>query len=261
MDAVFRALADPSRRTLLDRLADRDGQTLTELEAHLPELTRFGVMNHVRVLEEAGLVSTRKVGRFKYHYLNPVPIRLLADRWISRYAAPWTRAIATVKHAAEDPITAQKTNQETAMTDKPSHVYTVLIKATPERVWQAITDPAYTREYFFRSSVHSDWTVGAKVSYSYDDGTVVLDGEVLEVEPPHRLVTTFNAIWDDATRADPPSRVTWLLEPVGEATRLTVTHDGFDGPTATYGQVIEGVPVIVSGLKTLLETGSPLVLR
>jgi uncharacterized protein YndB with AHSA1/START domain/DNA-binding transcriptional ArsR family regulator len=255
MDAVFRALADPSRRTLLDRLADRDGQTLTELEAHLPGLTRFGVMNHVRVLEEAGLVSTRKAGRFKYHYLNPVPIQLLADRWISRYAAPWPRAIATVKHAAGNP-----TRQESAMTD-PSHVYTVLIKATPEQVWQAITDPTYTREYFFHSSVHSDWTVGAKVSYSYDDGTVVLDGEVLEVEPPHRLVTTFNAIWDDATRADPPSRVTWLLEPAGEATRLTVTHDGFDRATATYGQVIDGVPVIVSGLKTLLETGSPLVLR
>jgi uncharacterized protein YndB with AHSA1/START domain/DNA-binding transcriptional ArsR family regulator len=251
VDAVFKALADPSRRTLLDRLADQDGQTLTELEAHLPELTRFGVMSHVRVLEDAGLVTTRKVGRFKYHYLNPIPIQLLADRWISRYAAPFARTIATVKRTAE----------EKTMTDRPDHVYTVLIKATPERVWQALTDPAYTREYFFRSSVHSEWTVGAKVSYSYDDGTVVLDGEVLEVDPPRKLVTTFNAIWDDETRADPPSRVTWLLDPMGEATRLTVTHDGFEGRTATYGQVSEGVPVIVSGLKTLLETGSPLVLR
>ena len=259
MDAVFKALADPSRRTLLDRLAERDGQTLTELEAHLPELTRFGVMSHVRVLEEAGLVTSRKVGRFKHHYLNPVPIQLVADRWISRYASPFTSAIATVKHAAE--LAADSDAKETAMADKPSHVYTVLIKASPELVWQAITDPAHTREYFFRSSVHSDWTVGAKVSYSYDDGTVVLDGEVLEVEPPHRLVTTFNATWDDATRADPPSRVTWLLEPLGEATRLTVTHDGFEGRTATYRQVTEGVPVIVSGLKTLLETGSPLILR
>ena len=255
MDAVFKALADPSRRTLLDRLADRDGQTLTELEAHLPDLTRFGVMNHVRVLEEAGLVTTRKVGRFKHHYLNPVPIQLLADRWISRYASPWMRAIATVKHTAEQVI------EEKTMSDKPSHVYTVLIKATPELVWQAITDPAYTREYFFASSVHSDWTVGAKVSYAYDDGTVALDGEVLEVDRPHRLVTTFNAVWDDETRADPPSRVTWELEPMGEATKLTVTHDGFHAQTATYGQVVGGVPVILSGLKTLLETGSPLVLR
>ena len=145
MDVVFKALADPSRRTLLDRLADRDGQTLTELEAHLPELTRFGVMNHVRVLEEAGLVTTSKVGRFKYHYLNPVPIQLLADRWISRYATPWMRAIATVKH------TAEQAAEEKTMSDQPNHVYTVLIKAAPDLVWQAITDPAYTREYFFRS--------------------------------------------------------------------------------------------------------------
>jgi uncharacterized protein YndB with AHSA1/START domain/DNA-binding transcriptional ArsR family regulator len=260
MDAVFKALADPSRRTLLDRLADRDGQTLTELEAHLPDLTRFGVMNHVRVLEEAGLVTTRKVGRFKHHYLNPVPIQLLADRWISRYASPWMRAITNVKHTAEHSAEHSAEGEKT-MSDKPSHLYTVLIKATPELVWQAITDPAYTREYFYGSSVHSDWTVGAKVSYSYDDGTVAIEGEVLEVDRPRRLVTTFNAVWDDETRADPPSRVTWELEPMGEATKLTVTHDGFHAQTATYGQVVGGVPVILSGLKTLLETGSPLVLR
>jgi DNA-binding transcriptional ArsR family regulator len=102
MDAVFRALADPNRRLLLDKLFKKDGQTLSELDAHLPDMTRFGVMKHLRILEVAGLVTTRKIGREKLHYLNPVPIRLIHDRWISKYAEPWVGALGKLKSTLEE---------------------------------------------------------------------------------------------------------------------------------------------------------------
>src|SRR5207244_6439513 len=101
MDAVFRALADPTRRGLLDELFKRDGQTVGALERGLP-MTRFGVMKHLRVLEEAGLVVTRKRGREKLHFLNTVPIRLVHDRWVSKYAEPWAAALSGIKTELEE---------------------------------------------------------------------------------------------------------------------------------------------------------------
>jgi DNA-binding transcriptional ArsR family regulator len=101
MDEVFKALADPTRRGLLDALYERDGQTLTELEGGLP-MTRFGVMKHLRVLEEANLVVTRRRGREKLHFLNPVPIRLVHDRWVSKYAEPWAAALSELKQDLEE---------------------------------------------------------------------------------------------------------------------------------------------------------------
>jgi DNA-binding transcriptional ArsR family regulator len=101
MDAVFKALADPTRRDLLDELFRQDGQTLTALEVRLP-MTRFGVMKHLRVLEEAGLVTTRKRGREKLHFLNPVPIRLIHDRWVSKYAEPWAATLTGLKRRLEE---------------------------------------------------------------------------------------------------------------------------------------------------------------
>ena len=100
-DLVFKALSDQSRRLLLDRLFERDGRTLVNLEAELPHLTRFGVMKHLKVLEEADLIITEKVGREKLHYLNPVPIRLLHDRWISKYTAHRVSALVDLKHELE----------------------------------------------------------------------------------------------------------------------------------------------------------------
>jgi DNA-binding transcriptional ArsR family regulator len=100
-DRVFKALADPTRRFLLDQLFTRDGRTLSELESEL-EMTRFGVMKHLRVLEEAGLVVTRRSGREKLHFLNPVPIRLIHDRWIDKYRERWVSALADLKHKLED---------------------------------------------------------------------------------------------------------------------------------------------------------------
>src|SRR6188768_2568741 len=101
MDEVFKALADPTRRGLLDALRERDGQTLSALESGLP-MTRFGVMKHLRVLEDAGLVTTRKRGREKLHFLNPVPIRLIHDRWVSKYAEPWAAALSGLKEQLEE---------------------------------------------------------------------------------------------------------------------------------------------------------------
>jgi DNA-binding transcriptional ArsR family regulator len=101
VDEVFRALADPSRRLLLDRLYERDGQTLGQLCAAVPEMSRFGVMKHLSVLEAAHLITTRKVGREKFHFLNPVPIREIHDRWISKYAEPWAAALVGLKRDLE----------------------------------------------------------------------------------------------------------------------------------------------------------------
>src|ERR1700694_5333205 len=123
-DEVFRALADPTRRSLLDELFRADGQTLGSLERRLP-MTRFGVMKHLRVLEEAGLVSTRKRGREKLHFLNPVPIRLVHDRWVSKYAEPWAASLSGLKHRLEKSM---------------EKVFEIYIKTTPERLWEAITD-------------------------------------------------------------------------------------------------------------------------
>ena len=247
-DAVFRALADANRRRLLDRLRERDGQALGELETVLPGMTRFGVMKHLRVLEEAGLITTRRDGRQKLHFLNPVPIRLISDRWISRYAAPFVNAMADLKTVleAEQPMSA------------PKQVYEIFIRASAERVWQGITDGNLTKQYYYGSELRSDLAVGGAFNYVDHDGNPMLDGKVLESDPPRRLVTTFAAVWDPATAGDRPSRVTYELTPMGPVTKLTLIHDDFDGETATYRQVAGGWSFILSGLKSLLETGEPL---
>jgi len=250
VDEVFKALADPSRRRLLDKLFRRDGQTLGELEAHLPEMTRFGVMKHLRVLEGAGLVAARKVGREKLHYLNPVPIRRIFDRWTSKYARPFTRAMVDLKRQLEGEDDMEKPG--------PRHVYEVYIRTTPEKLWQAITDPAFTRQYFHEQEVASGWKVGARYRHTAPDGAMRIDGEIIEIEPPWRLVHSFTCPDNKETAGDAPSRVTWQIEKRGDVCLLTLTHDGFDGETATYKSVGKGWNPILSGLKTLMETGKPL---
>ena len=249
---MFKALADPSRRRLLDKLFKRDGQTLGELGQYLPDMTRFGVMKHLRVLEDAGLVAARRSGREKLHYLNPVPIRRIFDRWTSKYARPFTRALADLK---------QRLEGEDDMTQPgPKHVYEIFIRTTPDKLWQAITDPAFTRQYFFAHSVESTWEQGATYTHRAPDGTLAIEGTIVEIDPPHRLVQTFTCPADEATRNDRASRVTWVIEKVGDACKLTLTHDDFDGETATFKNVGKGWSPILSGLKTLMETGKPLVL-
>ena len=243
MDDVFRAMADPSRRALLDALFEHDGQSLSALERRLP-MTRFGVAKHLKVLEAAGLVTSRKAGRERLHFLNPVPIRLVHDRWVSKYAAPWAAALAGLKRSIEE---------------EHVKVFEVYIRATPERVWQGITDGELTRQYYFGSPIASEWRPGARYEMTSPDGSEVwVEGEVLEIDEPRRLVQSFRAHWDAQIDQQGTSRVTWELEPAGEATRVRVTHDELS-ETAEQ-QVSVGWPQILSGLKTLLETGEPLVL-
>ncbi|HEX2085356.1 MAG TPA: metalloregulator ArsR/SmtB family transcription factor [Solirubrobacteraceae bacterium] len=247
MDEVFKALADPSRRALLDALFAEDGQSLSALEARLP-MTRFGVAKHLKVLEQAGLVTSRKVGRERLHHLNPVPLQQIQERWVSKYAERWSHALLGLKTVLEEGPMSTHTS-----------VYELYIRTTPERLWQAITDGELTRQYYFGSPIDSEWTPGARFEMtSPDGGEVWVDGELLEVDPPRRLVQTFQAHWNAEMDQEEPSRVTWEIEQRGDACRLRVTHEGLSEAAAR--QVGGGWPQILSGLKTLLETGEPLAL-
>src|ERR671939_1069424 len=242
MDEVFRALADPTRRALLDELFRRDGQTLSALEARVA-MTRFGVMKHLRVLEGAGLVVPRRRGREKLHFLNPVPIRLVHDRWVSKYAEPWAATLTGGKHRLE-----------VATMEK---VFEIYIKTTPERLWEAITDGEMRRKYSFGVGVTSDWTPGSPYEATHPQAPAPISaGENLEVDPPRRLVQSFRALWSDDVKADGTSRVTWEIEQVADSCRLTVTHDELR--EGANPELYGGWPMILSGLKTLLETGEQL---
>ncbi|MBI3750855.1 MAG: SRPBCC domain-containing protein [Chloroflexi bacterium] len=245
MDPVFRALGDPSRRLLLDRLFERDGQTLGELCAHLPAMTRFGVMRHLAVLESAGIVVSHRSGREKRHYLNPVPIRLLHDRWISKYADQVVGRMSAIK---------QRLEAATPM-DTFDHVYSVYIQASQERVWQAITDGDETVRYYYGTRFASSLEPGAALTYAYPDGSIAADGRILEVDPPRRLKVTFHARWDEQIAAEGPVEMSWVLEASGDATRLTVTTSGLKPGSRTAEDFAGGIVYIVSGLKTVLETG------
>jgi uncharacterized protein YndB with AHSA1/START domain len=239
VDAVFKALADPTRRTLLDELFRQDGQSLSALEQRLP-MTRFGVMKHLKVLEASGLVVTRKRGRQKLHFLNPVPIRLVHDRWVSKYTEPWAATLTGLKRTLEEAVMEK--------------VFEIYIKTTPERLWEAITDSELRRKYTFGVGVTSDWSPGSHYEAVHPAaGITISEGENLEVEPPRRLVQSFTALWSDEVRSEGTSRVTWEIEPVGDSCRLTVTHDELR--EGANDQVYGGWPMILSGLKTLLETG------
>jgi uncharacterized protein YndB with AHSA1/START domain len=238
VDDVFKALADPTRRSLLDELFREDGQTLSALEERFA-MTRFGVMKHLKQLEDAGLVVSKRRGREKLHFLNPVPIRLVHDRWVSKYAEPWAAGLSGLKQRLESPM---------------EKVFEIYIRTTPERLWQAITDPEIRSKYNFGAGVTSDWTVGSplKMSSPHTDG-LMGDGEVLEVDPPRRLVHTMVALWSDEVKSEGASRVTWEIEPVEDSCRLTVTHDQLR--KGANAQIFGGWPMILSGLKTWLETG------
>jgi uncharacterized protein YndB with AHSA1/START domain len=241
VDEVFRALADPTRRSLLDELYREDGQTLGALEARF-EITRFGVMKHLRQLEDAGLVVTRRQGRQKLHYLNPVPIRLVHDRWVSKYAEPWAAGLSDLKTRLESPM---------------EKVFEIYIRTTPERLWEAITDSDTRSNYWFGNQFTSEWTPGSRIEMSNPRAGMLLgEGENMEVDPPRRLVQKMVALWSDEVKSEGTSRVTWEIEPVGDSCRLTVIHDQLrDGANP---EIYGGWPMILSGLKTWLETGERL---
>ena len=235
---MFRALADPTRRELLDELFRQDGQSLNALASRFA-MTRVAVAKHLRLLEEAGVVVSDRRGREKLHFLNPVPIRLIHDRWVSKYTEPWVAGLAELKRDMEDSM---------------EKVFEIYIRTTPERLWQAIIHPAIRAKYHFGSSVESSWEPGSRYVMVHPGAARPLaEGENLEVDPPRRLVQSMRVMWGEDAEREGTSRVTWEIEPIGDSCRLTLTHDQLreGAPKELYG----GWPMILSGLKTWLETG------
>ncbi len=242
VDIVFKALADPTRRKLLDDLYREDGQTLGSLVERF-SMSRIGVMKHLNLLEAAGLVVTKRRGREKLHFLNPIPIRLVHDRWVGKYTEPWAAALVGLKHSMENEM---------------EKVFEIYIRTTPERLWEAITDPEIRRKFQFGNTITSDWSPGSRFEMSNPGapGVVLGEGENLEVDPPRRLVQTMRALWGDDVKSEGTSRVTWEIEPIQDSCRLTVTHDQLR--EGANDQLYGGWPMILSGLKTWLETGEVL---
>ncbi len=256
-DDVFFALSHPLRRELLDLLKERGGRTLGDLESHLP-VSRFGVMKHLKVLEAAHLVVSRKAGREKLHFLNAVPIQEVSDRWIARYAVPFVRTMADIKSIAE---TMEKEKEMTSE-HQPKHVYELYIRASAETVWEIITSDEKTPLWqHFNMTSRTDWR--AEGDYAWMMGErIAICGKIVEMEPPRRVVLTFSAQWAPDVAADKPSRVVFEIEPLpGKACKLTLVHDDFGGETATSKAVVGGWPESLSRLKTLAETGVPFVLE
>ncbi len=255
VDEVFKALADDSRRVLLDRLNERNGQTLTELCGCL-DMARQSVSKHLAVLEAANLVTTVWRGREKLHYLNAEPINAIADRWISRYDRGRVAALADLKTALE----------QTSMTDS-TFVYTTYINTSPQRLWQALTDPAFTRRYW-QTTFDTDWGVGSPMTW-HNRGVTIAGPEqvVLESEPYRRLAYTWHTFTPELAKAvgfddeffarlakEPRSKVTFDIEETDEGVKLTVVHDGLQPGGAVLQSISGGWPIVVSKLKTMLET-------
>lgn len=238
---MFKAIADPTRRELLDELFRHDGQSLSALSARFA-MTRVAVAKHLRLLEAADLVTVRRRGREKLHYLNPVPIQLVHDRWVSKYTEAWAAGLVDLKRDLE------------ASVEKAFEIY---IRTSPERLWQAITDPEVRARYQFGARIESDWTSGShyQVTHAGSPGPLI-EGDNLEIEPPRRLVQSYRAVWGPDVAAQGTSRVTWEIEGVGDSCRLTVTHDQLH--EGADDQLYGGWPMILSGLKTWLETGQTL---
>jgi uncharacterized protein YndB with AHSA1/START domain/DNA-binding transcriptional ArsR family regulator len=260
IDEVFRALADPSRRLLLDSLNERNGQTLRELCAGL-EMARQSVSKHLAVLEAANLVTTVRRGREKHHFLNAAPINEIAERWITRYEQDRVHALADLKRALED-----------SPMDTPTFVYTTYIRTTPEQLWQALTEPAFTERYW-NITFDSDWSTGSPMAW-HQRGVTTTDAEqvVIESDPYTRLAYTWHSFtpeWAAAMdvseerrerlAAERRSKVTFDIEPLDDdQVKLTVVHDDLEPGGLLAGMIGGGWPRVLSNLKTLLETGEPL---
>jgi len=256
---VFKALADPSRRHLLDSLNVRNGQNLRELSEDL-DMARQSVSKHLAILEAANLVTTIRQGREKLHFLNAAPINEIAERWINRYDQQRVRALSDLKRALEE-----------APMEKPQFVYTTYIRTTPELLWQALTEPSFTRRWW-QTTFETDWEVGSPMTWD-NNGIIITDPEqvVLESDPYRRLAYTWHTFTPELNdriqlgdelfaklASERRSRVAFEIEPVGEMVKLTVVHDDFEPGSTAATMVRNGWPVFLSSLKTLLETGEPL---
>jgi DNA-binding transcriptional ArsR family regulator/uncharacterized protein YndB with AHSA1/START domain len=273
MDVVFKALGDPARRRLLDRLNERNGLTLTELCADMG-ITRQSVTKHLDVLEAAGLVIALRRGRERLHYLNAAPINDIAERWIHSYDRARAEALSDLKTALEATTPMEQKSDQT------SFVYTTYIHSTPQLVWQGLTDPAFTNRYWRHPAsggltLASDWRKSSTYDVAFEDvGLVVSDPEqvILESDPYRRLAYTWHTFTPEwaakhgfdpttatAWRAEPRSKVAFDIEEAGHGVvKLTVVHDGFEPGSGVLQGVSTGWPAVLASLKTLLETGAAL---
>ncbi|KRF13966.1 hypothetical protein ASG90_14285 [Nocardioides sp. Soil797] len=252
------AIADPGRRAILDLLRAEDGRPVKHLEGALPHLGRHAVLKHVGVLERAGLVVTRKVGRNRLCYLNPTPLLDLARQWTTTYTAHWGSGLIRLRDRIETDTSAsttEGTRMTTNRTTTPDLVQQIVINAPIERVWEAITTDDARNWYFGCSMTNVD--ADSDYACQTPDGVALIKGRNVTVDAPRRLVQTFDAVWDEGVAADAPSEVTWLLEQEGPLTTLTIEHRGIAG-TETGRQATGGWLFLTSSLKTYVETGTAL---
>ena len=258
LTTTFAALADPTRRAILERLAEGDATVGELAEPHSMSLP--AISKHIATLERAGLITSAKIGRERKHYLNPIPIQHLYDRWVSKYAGTWTGAMTRLKYELED------TSAMTTAVETTTHVYEIFIRTTPDRLWQALTDGDQTAQYYFGTRVQDIDRTGADYQYTSPDGSAMLTGKVIEADPPRKLVITWRMAADPRLAAEGFTRLTYeIVEGRGGVSRLSVIHElagtpehahmvagNMQGPGAGGGW-----SWILSDLKTLLETGEP----
>lgn len=245
MDMIFKALNDPARRALLDSLRRKDGQTLTELEEQL-DMSRFGVMKHLKVLEDAHLVIPRKQGRFKYHYLNPLPLQEMLDRWVAPFLQPQTRMVSDLKSRLE---------RETRM-GKPDFMMQTFIRCSQDALWDALTKADQIAAYHFAcNEVRGDATPGNVTEFIKPDGDPMLRQVTTEMDPKTRIAMTFEPLFMGPNA--PASHMVYLIEPQGEACKLTIEH--YDMAPGQDG-FAEGWARLAASLKSYLETGAALKL-
>ncbi len=258
MNEVFKALADPGRRRLLDSLNACDGQSLRDLCGEL-DMTRQSVSKHLAVLADAKLVTTVWRGREKLHYLNAEPINAISERWINQYNRERVRALADLKRALE----------ETPM-QKPEFVYTTYIKTTPEQLWEALTDLRFTQRYW-GATLTSDWEAGSPMTWEYGGVTIADPAQVvLESEPYSRLAYTWQTVTPQFAKvvgfsdeyfakvaAERRSKVSFDIEPIGDGVKLTVIHDDFDTGSAMLESISNGWPRILRASRRCSRPARP----
>lgn len=241
MDAIFKALNDPARRALLDSLRARDGQSLSDLEAQL-DMTRFGVMKHLKVLEEANLVVPRKSGRFKYHYLNALPLQEVIDRWIDPFLAkPAARAVLDLKSQLEG---------TPPMSAKPDFMMATFIDCTQDALWEALTKgQIMAQHHFLASDVRGDLIEDGEVTYDSPRGGTLLVNTLIKADPKTRIECKFTPHW---LENPVETRAVYIIEPQPSSMKLTVEHYDL---TPELANVADGWARELAGLKTLLERG------
>ncbi|WP_298915131.1 helix-turn-helix domain-containing protein [uncultured Roseobacter sp.] len=240
MDSIFKALADPTRRTLLDRLRAKPGQSLLDLQGQL-DMTRFGVMKHLGVLEDAKLIVTHKKGRFKYHYLNALPLQEAIDRWVEPLLQqPAARAVLNLKSQLEG----------TPKMTKPDFMMQTFIHCTQDALWHALTDPDANAAYNFVSGTCT--REGNALIFRMPDESLMLICTETKLTPKTRIESTFEPHWAGPDVPLEASRFVYIIEPQGENCLLTLEH--YDIPAGQEG-VADGWHRTLAGLKTWLETG------